>query len=201
MIYWECCLRSASELNPSGHEYKKCTHDFKDNYFPNIAVYIKTRTEVELAHREGRGFQWAGEEMVKRRPLPVKLDPDLPRESQTIWQRRRAFWKNVLKASDKPWSEDEKVSSLSSIPLAGFRAAFETLRSHPGDDNLVGQGSFTQLWYEIVEGYSRCFLTYSSDKLVALMGIQHEVERATGKTYMYGLWKENLITGLLLFAA
>ncbi|KAF4333012.1 heterokaryon incompatibility, partial [Fusarium beomiforme] len=57
MIYWECCLRSASELNPSGHEYKKCTHDFKDNYFPNIAVYIKTRTEVELAHREGRGFQ------------------------------------------------------------------------------------------------------------------------------------------------
>ncbi|KAK5997943.1 Cyclic AMP receptor-like A-like protein [Cladobotryum mycophilum] len=204
MIYWECCGRSASELNPHGYTYKKFPEDFEDNYAPDTKGYMNTRGDVMRAEQEGRGFSWAAVEKFRRRPPPVTIEPDSRASNQIVWQHKRGFWKNVLKPSEEPWSEDEKNDSRER-PRAGFRAAFEQLREGVFGKDLdevkkVGRDSFSQLWYDLVESYSRGKLTSPMDKLMALKGIEDEIARATKFTYVYGLWKQRLLTDLLWFA-
>ncbi|RWA11050.1 hypothetical protein EKO27_g4046 [Xylaria grammica] len=232
MIYWECCGRSASELNPHGYTYKAYPEDFGDWYMPQIPGRMEDRRDVERAEREGRGFSWANSEAVRRRPPPVMTDPDNEAAALStqagVWQRRRGFWKDVLKRDDESWSRDEKGGEKGDEKerrvRGGFRATFEALRSKQLHDTnpyawpmqngagvekkdilkktelLVGRHSFSQMWYDIVESYSRGKLTVPADKIIALKGIQDEVAYATGFNYMYGLWRESLVADLLWFA-
>lgn len=55
MIFWECCLRSASELNPHGYTYKRFPDDFEDNYTPDLSSAISTRGELQAASRRAPG--------------------------------------------------------------------------------------------------------------------------------------------------
>lgn len=50
----------------------------------------------------------------------------------------------------------------------------------------------TQNWANIIRVYSSRQLTYQQDKLPALAGIAEEYGKATGWTYLCGLWKENI---------
>jgi hypothetical protein len=128
MIYWECCIRSASELRPHGYIYNKFTDDFEDNYFPNLGETVSTRGKQRAADRKGRGISWAGDQAVRPRPPPVMIDPDYPVGSQIIWRRKRGFWRIVLKPDDRLWSDDENGGN--DVYVRGeFRAAFEKLRS------------------------------------------------------------------------
>jgi hypothetical protein len=55
-----------------------------------------------------------------------------------------------------------------------------------------------QVWGKICEDYSRSRLTYTSDKIVAFAGIVGEFQfRLPNDTYLAGLWRGDLITGLL----
>ena len=55
-----------------------------------------------------------------------------------------------------------------------------------------------QVWGKICEDYSRSRLTYTSDKIVAFAGIVREFQsRLPNDTYLAGLWKGDLVTGLL----
>ena len=208
MLYWECGLRSASELRPQGYTYKVFPEDFKDNYMPDIGSYISTRGEMQEAEREGRGLSWGTRENVRRRPPPVMIDPDAPSGSQVVWKQKRGFWKNVLKPNDEPWSKDDTTGDQNDqcdrVERAGFRAAFEKLRAGETDDAVatkqVGRESPSQAWYDVVEAYSRRTLTKATDKLIALKGIEDEVARARKWTYIWGLWREQLVTDLLWFA-
>lgn len=200
MIYWECCIRSASELCPHGYTYKTFPEDFKDHYWPDLKDDISTRGEMQKAERQGRGIGWASIEAVRMRPPPVITDPDGSLTSQAVWQRKRGFWRNVLKSEDGPWVKDESDGKSSHI-RAGFRAAFEQLRAgSPNEVEQVGSKSASQVWYDVVELYSRGKLTSPTDKLMALKGIEDEVARARNLTYLHGLWKEQLPTDLLWFA-
>ncbi|KFA73863.1 hypothetical protein S40288_00887 [Stachybotrys chartarum IBT 40288] len=202
MIYWECCGRSASELNPHGYTYKSFPEDFKDNYVPELGSRIRTRGQMQQAERDGNGLGWATTEGIRRRPPPVMLDPDAPSSTQVVWQQKRGFWKNILKPTAESWDTDDMNEKAF---RAGFRAAFEQLRSElysaqSASVKLVGRNSFSQTWYDIVETYSRGNLTVPTDKLIALKGIEDEVARATKFTYLKGLWEEQLVTDLLWFA-
>ncbi|KAI0113323.1 heterokaryon incompatibility protein-domain-containing protein [Daldinia grandis] len=203
MIYWECCCRSASELNPHGYSYKRFPDDFEDNYTPDLRSYISTRAEVREAESEGRGITWARTEAIRLRPPPVTIDPDTALSNESVWQYKRGFWKNVLKPNNGSWADDEKDESINR-PRAGFRAAFEQLRgANPmqlSNTRKVGRDSFSQLWYDVVEQYSRRKLTKAEDKLIAMEGIKSEVSRVTGYIYLGGLWKDTLLTDLLWFA-
>jgi hypothetical protein len=202
MVYWECCGRSASELNPHGYTYKRFPDDFKDIYVPETNSYISNRESMRAAERRGNGISWAMAQDARRRPPSMSLNPDAPLGSQVMWQQKRGFWKNVLKPNSAAWSEDDKNSS-SSGSQAGFRAAFEQLRAGPPETpggSQVGRESASQVWYDIVDLYSRGKVTSPTDKLMALKGIEDEVARARKLTYLYGLWKEQLLTDLLWFA-
>jgi hypothetical protein len=52
-------------------------------------------------------------------------------------------------------------------------------------------------WYHLVNAYSQKQLTCETDKLPALSAIAQEIQRLTNYTYVAGLWKEDIIHGLL----
>jgi hypothetical protein len=56
-------------------------------------------------------------------------------------------------------------------------------------------------WHIIVVEYTRCRLTKDTDKLPALSGIAAIFQRNTGFTYLAGLWKEDITSGLLWYVA
>ncbi|RDW56424.1 hypothetical protein BP5796_13173 [Coleophoma crateriformis] len=53
------------------------------------------------------------------------------------------------------------------------------------------------LWYRLVERYSRTSLTKPSDRLVAISGIARRLSVTLGDTYIAGLWTKDLPSGLL----
>ena len=55
-----------------------------------------------------------------------------------------------------------------------------------------------EMRYTLVENYSRRALTYASDKLAAIAGLATEFEeQGRDREYIAGLWKEDLLRGLL----
>lgn len=56
--------------------------------------------------------------------------------------------------------------------------------------------SHFNLWLEIIQNYSSRELTKPTDVLPALSGLAGEFHRATGDTYVAGLWKMDIIQGL-----
>ncbi|KAI1077834.1 heterokaryon incompatibility protein-domain-containing protein [Whalleya microplaca] len=52
-------------------------------------------------------------------------------------------------------------------------------------------------WQDVIEIYSRTFLTYRKDKLIALSGLAGRVRWATKDEYLAGLWQGNLVNDLL----
>jgi hypothetical protein len=55
-------------------------------------------------------------------------------------------------------------------------------------------------WYGVVAQYSRLSMSHESDMLPAISAIADRIKRATGYTYVAGLWQEDLHTGLLWYA-
>lgn len=54
-----------------------------------------------------------------------------------------------------------------------------------------------KMWLAIVNDYSRRRLTFASDKLPALAGLAEKLSGSMGSEYLAGLWKNDLIEGLL----
>lgn len=52
-------------------------------------------------------------------------------------------------------------------------------------------------WYAIVEDYTSRQLTFASDRLPALAGIARLYAERTGQHYFAGLWREDILNGLL----
>ena len=50
----------------------------------------------------------------------------------------------------------------------------------------------TKGWENIVASYSRCSITFSRDKLVALPGLARLMQQESGIEYVAGLWRKNL---------
>ncbi|KAI1778787.1 HET-domain-containing protein [Hypoxylon cercidicola] len=61
--------------------------------------------------------------------------------------------------------------------------------------NSLGLSHFN-LWLRIIENYSSRELTKPADALPALSGLAREFHRATGDTYVAGLWKMDIVQGL-----
>lgn len=53
-------------------------------------------------------------------------------------------------------------------------------------------------WYRILELYTRCLLTRSSDTLPAISGISKRIHLATHDDYLAGLWRRAFPAALLL---
>jgi hypothetical protein len=54
-------------------------------------------------------------------------------------------------------------------------------------------------WEDIVSGYTRADLTFTSDKLVAIAGIAQQFAERYSHTYIAGMWKEHFDIGAFLW--
>jgi hypothetical protein len=63
------------------------------------------------------------------------------------------------------------------------------------------RNSYYDDWYKMITKYSRRHLTYESDGLRALAGLEKGIIRTHGSTYCAGLWKEDLQIGLAWYVA
>jgi hypothetical protein len=52
-------------------------------------------------------------------------------------------------------------------------------------------------WLSIVEEYSAKMITHPTDRLPALSGIAQIMQERTGDEYIAGLWRRDLVAGLL----
>lgn len=57
-----------------------------------------------------------------------------------------------------------------------------------------------QVWNDILESYVKCALTKPEDKLVAISGVVKECANIMDDEYLAGIWRKNLINGLLWVA-
>ncbi|OCK83770.1 HET-domain-containing protein, partial [Lepidopterella palustris CBS 459.81] len=60
--------------------------------------------------------------------------------------------------------------------------------------------AFEHDWSALVSSYSKRQMTYKSDKLVALQGLEELFRERDNKTYCYGLWLEDLPQDLLWYS-
>ncbi|MCJ1357367.1 MAG: hypothetical protein MMC33_007363 [Icmadophila ericetorum] len=64
-------------------------------------------------------------------------------------------------------------------------------------DKLLSNRCDMKTWYWLIEDYTARHLTHPHDKLPALSGLAQEFQKKTGFEYVAGLWKEDLLPGLM----
>jgi hypothetical protein len=55
---------------------------------------------------------------------------------------------------------------------------------------------FEDYWIHLTQKYATCDLTFSTDILIAISGVAHEVHKWRPSTYLAGLWSRDLLRGL-----
>lgn len=110
---------------------------------------------------------------------------------QMNWEcRHSAFWESL------PTAEQPEIKSI-------WRPKNSALRSWIYDRIDVEQSSNRKkretfgCWYELINNYSGRALTYTADVLPAVAGIATIASRNNQISYINGLWKEDLLVGLL----
>ncbi|KAH6999481.1 heterokaryon incompatibility protein-domain-containing protein [Ilyonectria destructans] len=92
--------------------------------------------------------------------------------------------------------EEYRIEYLKSSALAGMRGGFQLLLEAQGSE--LGQlVEFHKGWYEMVEQYAGRNLTKESDKIPALLGVAHFIEKGSVREFVAGLWWECLSINLL----
>jgi hypothetical protein len=84
------------------------------------------------------------------------------------------------------------------IPIHSSDKAMDALLETSPTDDALKSGRFPMdtfnLWNDLVQKYSRCDLTYPSDKLLAMAGIAKLFQGATNDRYVAGLWSSHVLT-------
>jgi hypothetical protein len=97
-------------------------------------------------------------------------------------------------------SPDEDSSFGNNDPTLRPKRGFASLGDSLTEGTAVDDGKFVHFhnaWWSIVETYTRCDLTFASDKLVAISGLINTIESRTGLTNIAGHWKEFLLQDIL----
>ncbi|ROW04998.1 hypothetical protein VSDG_00080 [Cytospora chrysosperma] len=133
-------------------------------------------------------------------------------ESQLFWECRQHHACELF-PDGIPLEFMSDIKEPQAIDVVSVKAFEATLRrfdksgsvDDPSDDDGVPwvprqYESPYELWNDILESYAKCALTKPDDKLVAISGVVKDFANAVGDQYLAGLWRKNLINGLLWVA-
>jgi hypothetical protein len=165
-----------------------------------------------------RGFQEVRPEDVPPQqpicPLPAYPGTYVYARSMVDHESRNDYLKY------RGWAFQELLLSPRVLHLTSTAMAFEcdtrtTLERGPGSDSLFGydpgrkrlvykaaqstRTKFYDRWLRIVQSYSQLALTYDTDRLPALSGIACFVASQTNDEYIAGLWRKDIVAGLLWY--
>lgn len=107
---------------------------------------------------------------------------------------RGVYWECRSVRASEGWTSETQAgqANIKMSLISLLQLAADTV---DGDPDSIKE--FQKTWKELVQNYTRCNLTRYSDKLIALSGITKEIERASKKKYIQGLWEDNLAEGLI----
>jgi hypothetical protein len=104
-------------------------------------------------------------------------------------------WKSQLRAARRI---EEPESSNAHIRDSSQKTDTDTAEPNQFDaKKSTAQRAIYDLWYNVINEYSRRKLTRETDKLPALSALAEEFARLTGDTYLSGFWKNDLLHALL----
>ena len=115
---------------------------------------------------------------------------------QLLWEcnelRACELWPAGMRAQHSPFSSDAKIFRYSEgVGAENFsRELFATIMQ--GDS-----GEKDATWNNLVQYYTKCNLTMSKDKLVAISGIVKRLQPLFKTEYLAGLWRDDLLRQLL----
>ncbi|TVY82614.1 hypothetical protein LSUE1_G001372 [Lachnellula suecica] len=135
--------------------------------------------------------------------------------------RWSAFGNNIL--NSRAWTFQERLLARRTLCFGADEISWEcrtvglsetfpqsvqdALQTLPGTVSVAKRTPFagevtpdlTLEWFEIVTGYSAGNLTFAKDKLVAISGVARLFAERFGRTYVAGMWKEDLLPQLTWF--
>lgn len=107
-------------------------------------------------------------------------------------------------------SDIKEPQAVDVVSVKAFETTLERLikagadNDHPEDDEVPWQPrqyeSPYQVWNDVLESYVKCALSNPGDKFVAISGVVKDFANIIGDEYLAGLWRKNLINGLLWVA-
>lgn len=129
-------------------------------------------------------------------------------ETQLFWECRQSHACEIFpKGIPLEFVSDIQEFGEDVAPLKAFEKALGRfpeagLVNHPmhmGHSPSKSQQYYSvyEVWNEILRPYVRCALTKEEDKFVAISGLAKDFAHAIGDEYVAGLWRQNLINGLL----
>jgi hypothetical protein len=91
------------------------------------------------------------------------------------------------------------IPGHATIEIFGFKWTndIRAPRISTDKDSKLNTKEFRKLWNKIVYDYSGCEWTFPSERLVALSGVARYIEQLLDIEYCAGLWRIDLIRGLL----
>lgn len=124
--------------------------------------------------------------------------PELIRDKCSLYRRgwvmqERLLSQRIIHFSQFPVWECSSGLATEGYPLSSASAGIYPLRSKPqrgwlrsrdgeNDFDIIGR------WWTIIDEYSKCSLTYNSDRLVAISGIAKTYSVLVNEPYYAGIW-------------
>lgn len=157
-------------------------------------IFIEAQKDVEIP---GRRWQHA----LHIRALSKERDNDYP-----LYHRGWAFQEVLLAPRVLAFQSNSIIWCCGSVVLydtgttqmSRFWEFLISVRKQIGNLTM-DVPSACNLWLTIVEFYSGLSLTFRKDKLVAISGVAQKLARLAGLEYAAGIWREDIIQGLLWF--
>ncbi|KAF2193001.1 HET-domain-containing protein [Zopfia rhizophila CBS 207.26] len=78
-----------------------------------------------------------------------------------------------------------------------FQNGLSGMKTQSKDAESKERPVFERSWFLTVEAYTRRDITFQTDRLTALAGLATQYKEAAGDEYLAGIWKENILDGLL----
>lgn len=103
------------------------------------------------------------------------------------------------------WIKDLNLDILRTERLRGFKiwlknATRKSSKIHTSIYPVIpwkGMQRCQEQWLEVIQAYSGCYVTYESDKLVAISGIARMMKKEMNCQCMAGIWRRDLEHQLL----
>lgn len=129
-------------------------------------------------------------------------------ESQLFWECREQQACELFPAGIPMefMADMNEPQLIDAVSVKAFEMAVRRCRNTSTGGPVDGDGPSStrarydyayQVWNDVLRLYAKCSLTKASDKFVAISGVAKDFASSIGDEYVAGLWRRNLINGLL----
>ena len=162
----------------------------KDGDSVRYSIYVGARYQWEVEKAPLTYRAWFHQERWMARRTLYFL------HNQLYWLCRAAYaseeWPLGLPKRGHGQERYQKIQSIVDLRLREL----EHSTSMP---NSLSLQEVNDSWWDVCEEYSRCALTQPGDKLIALAGLAKCFGRVIKGTYVAGMWRRDLVQGLLWY--